>query len=334
MVEMRGDGSLMGGPNHAGPPGGYAFTEFVRQVAPWLVAGGHVRKTMETLHLGDFAVDLVVESPAGATYVEVLTNTPSTKHRLEASVQRLDDYVTLIGGHPLAAAAVAFPGVLSDERFALLEANNIGVWDGPTLVAAAQAASIPVPPDLGIRGSRLSLQKPADYQLHRRLSRIKPGRDDWSRYQTFARDLLEYLFTPQLSNAYFENATENKVNRRDIILPNYADTGFWESLRRQYRADFVVVDAKNSGALIRKADVLQLANYLSPYGAGLFGMVLARKGADKGAAATIREQWIIHQKLILVLTDDDVRQMIAAKAADDDPSDLIRQRIEDFRLGL
>jgi hypothetical protein len=47
-----------------------------------------------------------------------------------------------------------------------------------------------------------------------------------------------------------------------------------------------------------------------------------------------REQWVQHNKLIIGLDDEDVRQMLTTKMAAGDPAELIRQKIEDFRLGI
>jgi hypothetical protein len=49
---------------------------------------------------------------------------------------------------------------------------------------------------------------------------------------------------------------------------------------------------------------------------------------------TLREQWILHDKLITPLTDSDVRQMLNDKKGGGDPAELIRQKVEDFRLSL
>ena len=43
---------------------------------------------------------------------------------------------------------------------------------------------------------------------------------------------------------------------------------------------------------------------------------------------------ILHGKLIVGLDDDDVRQMLATRLAGGDPAELVRQKIEDFRLGI
>jgi hypothetical protein len=99
-------------------------------------------------------------------------------------------------------------------------------------------------------------------------------------------------------------------------------------------ADFVVAEAKNLADPVRKAEVLQLANYLTRHGTGLVGMLLTRHGFGRDARWTSREQLLLHDKLIIGFSDDDYRQMLTTKRAGGDPSDLVRQRIEDFRLRM
>jgi hypothetical protein len=59
--------------------------------------------------------------------------------------------------------------------------------------------------------------------------------------------------------------------------------------------------------------------------------LFARRELDDYARWICREQWILHGKLIVGLHDDDVRQMVRTRLADNDPAELVRQ-IEDFRL--
>jgi hypothetical protein len=146
---------------------------------------------------------------------------------------------------------------------------------------------------------------------------------------------LEYLFTPPLERPYLEHSNKSKTNRRDLIMPNYATDGFWAFMRTQYRAEFIVVDAKNLSGDAGKEHVLQVANYLSLGGAGLFGLIATRNGLSRSGQYIQREQWILHSKMILVLTHDDVDQMFEALAdANKDPATLIRQKLEDFRLSV
>jgi hypothetical protein len=170
--------------------------------------------------------------------------------------------------------------------------------------------------------------------LLRNLDAIRPGKANWSAYQALCSDIFSFLLCPPLARPIIESSNLTGVNRRDLVLPNYATTGFWDYMRSNYQAQFIVVDAKNYVGNITKKEVLQLANYLSVHGTGLFGIIISRSGASKSAEVTRREQWVMHQKLLLILNDDDVRQMISMRADGTDPADLIRQKIEDFRLGF
>jgi hypothetical protein len=182
--------------------------------------------------------------------------------------------------------------------------------------------------------SQRSNHQSATQALLDRLSQIPPGRTEWSSYQSLCGDILSFLLCPPLAQPISESANQSRINRRDFVLPNYAIGGYWDYMRTHYQAHYIVVDAKNYTGNVKKKEILQIANYLSLHGAGQFGIVISRTGGDKSAELTRREQWIIHRKMIVLLNDDDMRQMISLRAANVDPAELIRQKIEDFRLGF
>lgn len=229
------------------------------------------------------------------------------------------------------------PGDVTDRQGAYFERHEIAVWDGPYLKHLGQSVGLPAADLLGLEAGvgPAPAERPSPaVELERRLTAIAPEKDEWSLYQSLCGDVLAYLFCPPLQQPIGESANESKVNRRDFVLPNYADAGFSHFMRTEFRAHYVVVDAKNYTRGVKKGEILQLANYLSAHGAGLFGLILTRTAAARSAELTRREQWIIHQKLILVLNDDDLRQMLSLKASGGRPEDIVRQQIEDFRLGF
>ncbi|MCM1193742.1 MAG: hypothetical protein NC123_17935 [Butyrivibrio sp.] len=77
-----------------------------------------------------------------------------------------------------------------------------------------------------------------------------------------------------------------------------------------------------------------MANYLKESGAGLFGMIITRNGANDSAIYTQREVWAIYKKMIIILQDNDIEQMLLEKFADGEPTNIVRQKIEDFRLSV
>lgn len=94
------------------------------------------------------------------------------------------------------------------------------------------------------------------------------------------------------------------------------------------------MDAKNGKGRVTKTNVLQLANYLKDHDVGRFGLIIGREGFDKSAMMTMREQWAIHGKMIIILNDRDVENMLLSKAVSGDPSTVIGEKIQCFRLQM
>jgi hypothetical protein len=105
-------------------------------------------------------------------------------------------------------------------------------------------------------------------------------------------------------------------------------------MRNHYGADYIVAEAKNVTSPVDKLAVLQLANYLSRHGTGLFGMLITRRGLNENAKWTRREHWVLHNKMIIGLDDEDMQQMLLTKLVGNKPENLIQQKIEDFRLRI
>lgn len=170
--------------------------------------------------------------------------------------------------------------------------------------------------------------------LLKSLDSTEAGKKSWSAYQKLSSDIVEYLFCPPLESPRYEVPDVTANDRRDMILENGALDGFWAQIRQTYKAEYVVVDAKNYSAPIKKGPVIDVAHYLKPYGCGLFGILLCRKGPSSSALHAIRGLWIGSQKLIVVLADKDVAEMIKLKRTGGKPEELLRRIIADFRMAL
>lgn len=233
--------------------------------------------------------------------------------------------------------ALAFPGRLPPELRTLLEKQHIECWDIDH-IAVTFAEQIKNSGHAYFKSLLHSIvpvaNKAPEIVLLDRLHACPAGRRDWSEYQRIIGQVLERLFCPPLQPPLSESPDSSGINRRDFILPNYADAGFWRFLRDMYQADYIVVDAKNYRSRIGKSQVLQIANYLKPHGTGLFALITSRTGADRAAQLTVREQWMAHKKLILILDDRAVEAMLLAASSSGDATRVIGQLIEEFRLSM
>jgi hypothetical protein len=286
----------------------------------------------------DLRVDLLYTIDSVLYVVDVRGNPPQTLSRLDELLTKLMAYrdaAVRKYRNTNAVTVLAIPTELTEEKGSLLRSANIELWDKSWILDAAEAVG------LGEQAAELLGHRAAprpdpirQRRLQDKLRFVQPGKPAWSQYQKLCRDIFEHLFCPPLSKPIEESSNESKVNRRDFVMPNYVTEGFWFFLRTHYQADYLVVDAKNLTGLVGKNHVLQLCNYMSSHGTGLFGIIATRKGSNRAADFTRREQWVLHRKMVVVLGDDDLMQMLNNKDSGDDPGIVIRQKIEDFRLGI
>lgn len=314
--------------------GRFTEVELINLLAKILSANGAGRVEREPLIGPRLRPDLIVHGDS-ILLIEVKNVSPQTRTRLFGVIEQLrsyrDGFRAATGITP--QLALFTPGVLSGDNIGWLESNDIAVYDKAWLLDKARSA--------GLLDEALAILEPeegpsvvTEPPFVGRLKALGGGKPDWRPYQRLCLEIFDHLFSPPLSKGLWENANAAGVNRRDIIMPNYSTEGFWYYLRQSYRADHLVIDAKNYTGTISKKEILQLANYLSQHGTGLFGIILTRTGDDRSAQYVRREQWMMHNKLILVLNDEDLIQMLSAQAGGERPEALVQQKIEDFRLAI
>lgn len=235
-----------------------------------------------------------------------------------------------------ATLVFAFPGELTENQGIKLGKLGVKVWDKQFFKdqfshEIDQIAPQNVPIVLQIK---IGKTLPRERQYIERIKKINPGKKEALVYQRLVNEILKVLFVPPFYSPLYESSDQTRTNRRDHVMPNYIENGFWSYLRDRYLVDFIVIDSKNYSGNVTKACVLQMINYLKKQGTGLFGLIIARNAGDRGCKQTIREKWILENKMVVILTDEDIENMLLAKSSTGDPEDIIRQKIEDFRLSL
>jgi 7-cyano-7-deazaguanine synthase in queuosine biosynthesis len=168
--------------------------------------------------------------------------------------------------------------------------------------------------------------------------------------EDLCEEVLDFLFCEDLSIEYALNKPEPQsksdqgYERRDLLFENRATEGFWADARREYDAVGVVFDAKNYQNEITGDTVRGFSSkYLKKHGVGRLGVIVARKvPPDTLAAASTqdrvssavkvqKDQWSDDQKMVVLLGEEDLIQMLKMKANGQDPTNLIRDRIFTLR---
>lgn len=272
--------------------------------------------------------DIIADGVGGDRYIiEVKSMLAYAPSRTDGLLMMLSHYKSL---QPSSKIVFAFPGLFSESLLDMFSSQGIIVWDQKVIASKFKEQIIDNPHPLFSQLFGAPISTRDEDKLSIELSKIRPGKEDWYKYEKLISRILDFLFSKTLSTPITNRSTNNQVNRRDIILPNYCEHGFWKHLRSRYNADYIVVDAKNYDGLVSKGDILQISNYLKLHGTGLFGLIITRHGEDNGSLITRKDHWTVNNKLIIVLNDDDLKAMLSSNH----PEEIIKQRIEDFRLDL
>ncbi len=251
------------------------------------------------------------------------------------SVQR-----KLHSAHPNTTIVFSHCGVARlQTKLDFIRLERMQLWDLPTLVLRFEDVLDALPENY-FKTYMLDVHSAVVENLghfvpfYTELSEISPGSEEWSTYQSKVKQILDLVLNPPLSQSYYEDSDASRHNRRDIVYPNYAIDGFWKHVRDQYRGHIIVVEAKNYSKSISKNEVLTTGNYLKAKGVGLFSIIATRKGASESSNIAVKNEWLANGKMIVVLNDLDLLEMLTYRIIGRNPEDSIRKKIERFRLDI
>ena len=151
-----------------------------------------------------------------------------------------------------------------------------------------------------------------------RLASLRTGQRDAKKYEELIKEILEFLFVQHLSEFASQCRHHDGDEIWDIVAFNKSNDPFWSTLRQEHHASQILFELKNV-RLLRADHVLQLADYLD---APLmhFGALITRNPPHQSAVKKARNKLANRQKVILILTDDDIAEMLRTAGNGEDPT--------------
>lgn len=172
---------------------------------------------------------------------------------------------------------------------------------------------------------------PEANRLKRELEQITPGTAHAYRYQHTVLEILNHLFSPELIDGEIEVKTVDGTERRDIIFTNDSDQSFWNYVRQEHSAFLIMFETKNTSSL-ETAHFNQTATYLGDR-LGRLGFIVTRNSTT---SVNQKKAFSIYndsqpRKIILVLSDQDLIEMLDMKCRGQNPMRFIQKNYRHFR---
>jgi hypothetical protein len=170
--------------------------------------------------------------------------------------------------------------------------------------------------------------------LCKELKKLDAGKRTWKKYEKLCEKIIKYLFSSDLKNWKSQQGTKDGLNYFDLICRIDSQSAFWGFLSQHLNSRYVVFEFKNYTDEIKQGQILTTEKYLYGHGLRRVGIILTRKGFDAGAQMTIQGAMRDQGKLMIVLNDDQVCELLHKKDSDEDPSDYLFELVDNFLMSL
>ena len=174
---------------------------------------------------------------------------------------------------------------------------------------------------------------PTAAELLDQLDACPTGLPGWRTYEDVATSILTFLFVPPLSGPRVQPRSFSGIDRRDAVFGNRNMTPdtIWGQLRLELDARMPLFEFKNFEGEVGKDEVDQTRNYLT--GAiGRFAVVCSRKPPDRQGLLRRNQAFTQDRKVILFLSDEDLKEMLRMKESGADPALFLMDLVELFYL--
>lgn len=162
------------------------------------------------------------------------------------------------------------------------------------------------------------------------LKKMPVGQETARDYQRKILEILNSLFEPDLIDGKLEEPTIHGSERRDIIFVNDSDKSFFEYLRNSHKNFLLMFEVKNVSEL-SPDHFNQTATYLGDK-LGYCGFIVTRNQPSKSDNVKGIAVYNNLKRVIIVLSDEDMIEMLLMKGRNSDPMRHLQKRYRQFMV--
>lgn len=175
-------------------------------------------------------------------------------------------------------------------------------------------------------------------KLCKELNALQLGRPDAANFENKCTEILKYLFDNNTDLTLWElqPTTDDGLHRFDLlcrIISSHENT-FWTELAHDFHTRYVLFEFKNYTEEIKQGQIYTTEKYLFLTALRSVSFIIARNGADENAVKAAKGALKEAGKLIVILTAKDICEMLKLKDKGDEPSIILRAKIDEMLIKL
>jgi hypothetical protein len=173
-------------------------------------------------------------------------------------------------------------------------------------------------------------------ELETDLKACKAGKGQWKKYENICIKAIESIFRDSFRNYHSitQSRNHNGLDIKDLVVPNRSKNQFWNEVRQDYQARNIIFEFKNYVKPIGKTQLIQVSHYLKKKSYGRFGIIICRNGLSKNGVEVQKEILRDDDKMILVLSDVDILELVKQKYHKNQPELILEKMKTELELSL
>ena len=164
-----------------------------------------------------------------------------------------------------------------------------------------------------------------------KLDNCHPGIENFAEYEKIGIEVWSYLFPEDLGEAKPQVTTSDGTQRRDVLFRNNKKSDFFKRISDRFDSDFLIIDFKNCKDPIGNKTVCDVEKYTNK-ALGRFIIIVSRKGYDETSLVTQIRLFRDSNKLILVVSDEQMLEMIVRKEKGENPGKLLDSLLDEILI--
>ena len=172
--------------------------------------------------------------------------------------------------------------------------------------------------------------------LIKELNSCQSGKKSFSVYENVCFNILESLFSEDLALWKEQKKSNNNLYRFDLLcrIKDNNKKTFWSIVENYFKSKYVIFEFKNYSEKVTKKEIYTTERYLYSKALRSVGIIVTTEGYDKNAFGAAKGCLRENGKLILLLTNKDLLEMIKIKNDEEDPSEYLLNKLDEVLLEL
>lgn len=294
-------------------------------------------------------IDVIAKDEDKSFYIEVKVSTSVTYKNLsliDSAIKRLTRVAEEDGAYPV---LIVYSIVSKAKKLEYSSNSNLFVLDISNILHAVQETDLQVElvsclPFSVEQVEPIQGNLPLGWLAHAdkgrvlisQLEKCKTGKDGAAEFETICTGLLKEVFYDDLALWKPQQKSNRNIYRFDLLcrIKDNTRKTFWNMMENYFQSKYIVFEFKNYTSKITQSEIYTTEKYLYKKALRNVAVIVARNGFDDNsewaAKGCLREEG----KLIILITDDDLKRMYRLKRDKQDPSVFLLDKIDDMLTEL